>query len=83
MTSSTQLHIIVFKELTQTIFQPEQLMVWSFSSDLNRYYGYVKANATTGFVQAEADAQKVREIIFTNVNSNIRSTSNDRWGSYF
>ena len=84
MTSSTQATYNCFQRTNPDYLSARTNLPSGLSpGDLNRYWGYVKANATTGFVQAEADAQKVREIIFTNVNSNIRSTSNDRWGSYF
>lgn len=84
MTSSTQATYNCFQRTNPDYLSARTTLTSGLSpGDLNRYWGYVKANATTGFVQAEADAQKVREIIFTNVNSNIRSTSNDRWGSYY
>ena len=52
------------------------------AGDLNRYWGYVKSNDTTGHLQSEADAATIRDMIFTNVNASIRSTDTTGWGRY-
>lgn len=52
------------------------------AGDLNRYWGYVKSNDTTGHLQSEGDAATVRDMIFKNINDSIRSTDTTGWGRY-
>ena len=39
------------------------------AGDLNRYWGYVKSNDTTGHLQSEGDAATIRDMIFKNINA--------------
>lgn len=52
------------------------------AGDLNRYWGYVKSNDSTGHLQSEADAATIRDMIFKNINDSIRSTDTTGWGRY-